>query len=415
MMDLNEKIKAANLEAVKSITEADPYWVDVLPAGKALENFDEHTILHSGPPIEFERMCGLHRRGMINGVLFEGWADNEKDAERLILTGQVKIDSAYNYNTVGSGTGIITASVPLLVVEDKRTGRRAGVFPAEGKFGGGFCGWGVYSEDIAANLRYMRDTLFTSIRAKLGELGGFSLKPLIAQSLNMGDENHSSQSAVDLLFLRKILPLALECDNAKELIRYFTDTGRFFHNFGQASFRCGLISADGIPYAGMVTAAGGNGVEYGIKVAGLPGEWFTAPSPMIEGTYMTEGAKRENQLPWIGDSSVVECAGLGGMMSAASPVVCSWRGQSLEDGIALTRRMRSICIADNPSYRIANLGFENPPAGIDVLKTAETGILPVIDGGMIDRAGGWMGAGCTEIPLACFTAAAKRFREKYGV
>ncbi|MBQ8231413.1 MAG: DUF1116 domain-containing protein [Lachnospiraceae bacterium] len=413
-MTLQEKIERANEEAVKCITDAEPYWVDVLPAGECLENFKENTILHSGPPIAYENMCGLHKRGMINAVLFEGWAKTPQDAEKLILAGKVNIDSAFNYNTVGSGTGIVTKSVPLLVAEDKRTGKRAGVFPAEGKFGGGFCGWGVYSQAIAENLRYMREELFSDIRKILKETGGIALKSIIAKGLEMGDENHSSQTAVDLLFLKAILPYALKCKNYEELILYFVNTGRFFHNFGQAASRCGIISADGIPYSGMVTAAGGNGVEYGIKVAGLGDQWFTAPSPMIEGTYMTPGSKREDQLPWIGDSSIVECAGLGGIVSAASPVVCSFRGDKLEDSIKTTRDMEKISITKNKSYRIPNLDFDNPPAGIDILKVAETGILPVIDGGMINRDGGWMGAGCARIPMECFEKAAKAFWAKYG-
>lgn len=68
--------------------------------------------------------------------------------------------AACDYPTVGSGTGIVTAHVPLLVVEDRESGGCAGVFPGEGRFGGGFCGWGVYSPEIAANLAWMRDELF---------------------------------------------------------------------------------------------------------------------------------------------------------------------------------------------------------------------------------------------------------------
>ena len=73
--------------------------------------------------------------------------------------------AACDYPTVGSGTGIVTAHVPLLVVEDRESGGRAGVFPGEGRFGGGFCGWGVYSPEIAANLAWMRDELFPPLAA----------------------------------------------------------------------------------------------------------------------------------------------------------------------------------------------------------------------------------------------------------
>lgn len=407
--------REANRRAVEMITDAQPYWVGVEAAGTFLKEMGEHTILHSGPPIPYEAMCGLHKRGMQNGALMEGWAADRKEADRLLKRGDIRVDSALNYNTVGSGTGIITPSVPLLIVEDRRTGKRAGVFPAEGKFGGGFCGWGIYSGEIADNLRYLRERIFAPLCRLLEEEGGLELKSLIAESIQMGDENHSSQSAVDLLFLKKILPYGLKAENSEEILCYFLETARFFHNFGQAASRSALLGASGIQGSSMVTVAGGNGVEFGIKVAGLGEEWFTAPSPMIEGRYMAQGSRREDQLAWIGDSSVVECAGLGGILSAASPRVCAYRGDNLEKALETTRQMSLICIGENPSYRIPSLDFAHPPVGIDVLKCVKTRIAPVINGGMINRQGGWMGAGCARIPMECFEKAAKAYEEKYGV
>ncbi len=402
------------MASARAIIDAEPYWVGVSRAIDLLDGFDEKTILHSGPPIEYERMCGLHKRGMVNAVLFEGLAKTEAEAEKLILKGDIKIKSAFDFNAVGSGVGIISASVPLLVSEDRKTGIRAGVFPHESKFGGGFCGWGLYSEQIKENLLYIGNELLAPISERLAECGGVYMKPIIAGGLEMGDENHSSQTAVDALFIREIIPLALKCKNADELLTYFAQTPRFFHNFCQSASRAAILSADGIDGSPVVTAAGGNGVEYGIKVSGLEGEWFTAPSPMICGTYMVEGALRENQLPWIGDSSVVECAGLGGLLSAASPKVCSWRGESYRDGIRTTKQMKKICVAENENYRIPNLDFAHTPVGIDIFKVQNTGILPVIDGGMIDKNGGWIGAGSAEIPMECFAKADEKFRNVYS-
>ena len=332
----------------------DPYWVDVLPAGEFL-SLPDRTILHSGPPIEYGRMCVLHRRGMVNACLFEGWAKKEAEADALLQSGEVRCEAAMDYATVGSGTGIVTAHVPLLIVEDRETGGRAGVFPGEGRFGGGFCGWGVYSPEIAANLAWMRDTLFPPIAAVLRETGGFPMKDLFAEARRMGDELHSSQRAIDALFTRSIVPYALRCPNAADLLSYFAETNRFTHNFGQAASRALLLGLEASGRRGFLTAAGGNGVEYGVKFAGET-TWRTAPSPMIEGPYLVEGAKRENQLPWIGDSSITECRGWGG-------------------------QIRPI----NPAHGCPGSGL-------------------VINGGMIDRNGGWMGAGSTRMPDACFRA-----------
>ena len=215
------QISAAAKRSAEIIAAADPYWIGTSKAIDFLEGFDEYTVLHSGPPIEYERMCPLHQRGMKNAAIFEGLAKTESEAEKLILSGKIKIKSAFDFNTVGSGVGIISASVPLLITEDRKTGMRAGVFPHESKFGGGFCGWGVYSDAIKENLVYIGEKLLKPISELLSDTGGFALKDIVAEGLTMGDENHSSQTAVDALFIRKLIPLALKCKNYDELLLYF--------------------------------------------------------------------------------------------------------------------------------------------------------------------------------------------------
>ncbi len=184
----------------------------------------------------------------------------------MLLRGEIRIESAFDYPTVGSGVGIVSASVPLLICRDQASGRVARAFPNEGRFGGRFCTWGVYSDEIRDNLRWLGDELFRPMSAILSQNGGFYLKDVIGESLTMGDENHSSQAASDALFIRKILPMALECQNAADLLRYFAGSARFFHNFCQSASRASLLSAVGIPNSSMVTAAGGNGVQFGIQV-----------------------------------------------------------------------------------------------------------------------------------------------------
>ena len=330
----------------------NPYWTDVLPAGEFL-GLDDKTVLHAGPPIGFGRMCEAHQRSVANACLFEGWAKTADEARRLLEKGEVKCEAAFDYATNGSGYGIITKSVPLLIVEDRDYGSSAGLFPAEGRFGGGFCGWGVYSDEIAANLRWMRDTLFKELVSVLKDAGGFPMKDLFSEARRMGDELHSCQKAIDALFTRAIVPYALKCSNAADLLGYFAATNRFTHNFGQASSRALTLGLEKSGARGFLTAAGGNGVEYGIKVAGSD-KWYAAPAPMIEGPYLVEGAKRENQLPWMGDSSITECRGWGGRIRSVNPEITG---------------------------------------GI------------VINGGMMDVNGGWMGAGSTRMPEECFRKA----------
>ena len=320
-MDIRERIAQANQQAVACIIDSDPYWVDIRPAGECVEGLEDHMILHSGPPVDYDDMVMLHKRGMVSAMLFEGWAKDEKEAVEIIRSGEIRIDSALNHNTVGAGTGIITKSVAMNVIEDRRNHTTAATFPAEGPFQGGFCGWGLYSPEIAENLRYMREVLFPPLREMLAKEGGIAIKPILAESMQMGDENHTRQTAADLLFDKQVLPRLFEMDLPKEQImrtvKYIVETPRFFHCYGQGASRAAAIAADGTEYSTMVTALAGNGVEFGIKIASLPGQWFTAPAPMMKGRYTSTQYTEKDQLPWLGDSCVVETAGLGGFAAAA--------------------------------------------------------------------------------------------------
>ena len=416
-MNIKQRIQEANQQAVACITDSDPYWVDVQPAGECVQGLEDHMILHSGPPIDYDDMVMLHKRGMVSAMLLEGWARDEQEAVAIIKSGEIKIDSALNHNTVGAGTGIITKSVAMNVVEDRRNHTTAATFPAEGPFQGGFCGWGLYSKEIADNLRYMREELFPPMREMLSKNGGIAIKPILAESLQMGDENHTRQTAADLLFDKLVLPQLFALDLPKEQIMqtlaYIVETPRFFHCYGQGASRAAAIAAEGTEYSTMVTALAGNGVSYGIKIAALPGQWFTADAPMMEGRYTSTRYTRKDQLPWLGDSCVVECAGLGGIAAAASPIVCNLRGMSLQDSIAQTREMENICITHNPNYIIPTLDFGTLPAGIDIRLVLKTGICPAIHGGMFNHEGGLIGAGMARVPMGCFEKAMKAFAAKY--
>lgn len=416
-MGLKEKIEAANEKAVGDVINSNPVWVDILPAGECVDGLEDHMILHSGPPIDYKDMCMLHRRGMVSGILFEGWADSEADAIAMLEAGKIRIESALDHNTVGAGTGIVTKSVAMFVIEDKTTGKRAATFPAEGPFQGGFCGWGLYSKEIAENLRHMREDLFPPLRAALKARGGLPIKPILAEGMQMGDENHTRQTAADLMLIKQIIPVLMRQDFPKEQLLqtmdYVVETPRFFHCCGQGASRSALMSSQQTPYSTMVVGICGNAREFGIKVAGLGDRWFCAPAPMMKGRYTSSKFTEKDQLPWIGDSCVVECAGMGGMAAAASPIVCNLRGMTLREAIALTREMGEICISKNPNFPIPNLDFDFLPVGIDIRKVMKTGIAPEIHGGMFNHDGGLIGAGSARVPMLCFEKALKAFAETY--
>lgn len=420
LLDADRKavIDEANQKAVDFIIHSDPYWVGIGLAGDVIEGLEDKMITHSGPPIAYENMVELHQKGMRHACMIEGWAKTEEEADAMLRSGEVRVVSALDYNTVGAGTGMISKSTPVWIVEDRASGKRTGTFPAEGEFQGGFYGWGNYSEEIVANQKYLKEDVFPYLDAMLKKRGGVSLKPILAQGMQMGDENHSRQDAADMIILKQCVMDIIDMDFPpqvlKNVMHYFSQTLRMFHCLGQGASRGAMLNNVGMEHSTVVTAVCGNGVEFGIKIAALGDQWFTAPSPYLEGRYTSSKYTKDDALPWCGDSCVVECAGLGGMAAAASPIVSLMRGQKMKESVGQTREMEKICVAKNHNFPIPNMDFDFLPVGIDMRLVLKTGISPILHGGNFNKKGGLIGAGTTRVPMECFEKAMRAYEEKYG-
>jgi len=75
----------ANQEALRRILTGEPILIDVVPAAQVIPDLADHVILHAGPPIGWEEMCGP-MRGAVTGIaVFEGWAKDLDDAANKAL------------------------------------------------------------------------------------------------------------------------------------------------------------------------------------------------------------------------------------------------------------------------------------------------------------------------------------------
>src|SRR5512133_3900332 len=63
------RIRQANEEALQRLLSADPIWEDVRPARDVWPEMSGRFLLHAGPPIEWERMCGPRRGAILGAVL----------------------------------------------------------------------------------------------------------------------------------------------------------------------------------------------------------------------------------------------------------------------------------------------------------------------------------------------------------
>ena len=62
-MEIKHKIETANEQGVTRLVQAEPRLVDIAPAGEVIPGLQGRMVLHSGPPITWERMCGAQRGG----------------------------------------------------------------------------------------------------------------------------------------------------------------------------------------------------------------------------------------------------------------------------------------------------------------------------------------------------------------
>ena len=411
-------VEQANGRAFTAYLNSQPVLEGIGTACDDVPGMDERMILHAGPPVAWERMCGPMQGAVTGAILLEGWADDPDSARALAAGGEIIFEPNHHHAGVGPMAGVTSPSMPVWIVRDSEHGHHSYCSLNEGL--GKVLRMGAYDPEVLQRLRWMAGVLAPTLKAALEKRDELSLKPLMAQALHMGDEVHNRNVAASSLLLRALLPALLETgapqSRIAETVRFITGNDHFFLNLSMAACKAMLDAAHGVPGSSMVTAMARNGVEFGIRVSGTGNTWFTTPAPKVQGLFFP-GYSVDDAAPDLGDSAITETAGIGGFAMAASPAIVKFVGGSAADALGATAEMRHITLGTNPAWTLPILDFQGTPAGIDVRKCVDTGIAPVINTGIAHRRAGvgQIGAGVTRAPLACMeqavTALAQRLRE----
>jgi Protein of unknown function (DUF1116) len=413
-VDTKQRIEAANAAAFTRLTSADPVLVDVAPAGEVVEGLRGRMILHAGPPIEWSRMCGAMRGSLIGLVLWEGWARTAGEAERMLTAGDIRLEPNHHHHGVGPMAGTTSPSLPVWVVENRTFGNRAFCRLAEDRQQ-----FGDYSSDALAGLTRWRDVWAPSIRAGLRKRGPVPLKSIIARALQMGDELHNRTNAASSLFNGVMAPAMVEADVAKDhllaTLGYLAGNEFLFLGLSMAAAKSAAEPAEGVENSTVVTAMARNGVEFGIRVSGMPDRWFTAPAPTVDGLLLPGYSAADPGLD-MGDSAITETVGWGGFVLGGATGILALVGGTPDEALAISRRMRQITTGVSPDYRMPILGFAGTSVGIDLRKVVATGIEPVIDTAIAHREAGHpkIGGGLVRAPMACFRDALREFARRTG-
>src|SRR6266702_579156 len=353
------RVDHANQEVVQRMMAARPRLVDVRPAGEAIPGMHKHLLLHAGPPITWERMSGPLRGAITGALLYEELAPDIAAAERLAASGDIAFAPCHHFHAVGPMAGVVSASMPVQVIEEPISGHQAFSTLNEGL--GRVLRYGANSSEVLTKLRWMQQVLGPALARAVRAMGGVETKAMIAQALLMGDECHNRNKAATSLFLREVAPYLVETgtstDETASVLRFIHGNDHFFVNLSMATCKAATLASHGISFSSVVTTLARNGV----------------------------------------------------FAMATAPAIVQFIGGTPADALRYTLEMYDITVAEESQYQLPPLSFRGSPVGIDIRQVVRQQLLPIINTGIAHRLPGigQVGAGLVRPPMECFVAAVR--------
>ena len=264
--------------------------------GKALDlipGMKPNLLLHAGPPIAWNRMCGPMRGAVIGACIYERLASDPGDAEQLAASGGIEFAPCHEHRAVGPMAGIISASMPVFIVSNSAYGNTSYATMNEGL--GKVLRYGAFGGDVITRLRWMEDVLYPALRRALEKIRELDLRAIIAQALHMGDELHNRNRAATSLLYRALAPHIVrtcsEPDVAARVLEFINGNDHFFLNLSMAAGKACLDSARNVPDSSIVVVMARNGTDFGIQLSGTGDRWFTGPAPVPDALFFPASPK----------------------------------------------------------------------------------------------------------------------------
>lgn len=416
---IREKIEAANKEVVEKVVSSRPVLIGFDQAINVIPGMKKNMIIHAGPPVAWENMCGAMKGAVTGALVFEGLAKDIADAERLAASGEIEFSPCHEHSTVGSMAGVTSPSMYVHIVENKTYGNVSYTNLSEQL--SKILRMGANDESVIERLIWMRDVLGPMLKEAMEIAGEIDLRLLLSQALHMGDECHNRNVAGTTLLIQALTPYLVQTSfstkDKVDVFNFVASSDYFSGPTWMALAKNAMDAAHNVEYSSILTTMARNGYEFGIRVSGLEGnQWFTGPAQVVVGPLFA-GFKPEDSGLDIGDSAITETYGIGGFAMSTAPAIVSLVGGTVNDAINYTKKMGEITTTENPNVTIPILNFQGIPTGIDLRKVLETGVLPLIDTAIAHKEPGigMIGAGVVNPPMECFKKAAlalaKRIKE----
>jgi Protein of unknown function (DUF1116) len=365
----------ADRSALQRMHGVDPVWRGMALARDVI-SFGRRTILHAGPPIGRGRLSRPLRNSAVAAVLFEGWADDEAEAERMIDDGEIGFVPAQDRSAMVPLAAVLSPNMAVQVVCDRNDPDNAAYSPING--GSPFSArFGLAGERVLSHLRWINGNL----AATLAIIADHDV-PLLAISdaaIAGGDDCHGKTTKASAFMVEALGP-RLGFDTPER--RFLDASPGFFLTLWMAAAKCIARAGEG-DGSSIVTALGGNGSDFGLQIGGQPGRWFTAAAAPPEGR-LDEGFTASDRLGAIGDSALVDALGFGAMLSCPE------------------NESEALLPCAHPAFRSRPISV-----GLSARRIVESGIMPRIALGILDRTGwhGRIGGGVYRAPVEPFANA----------
>ena len=390
----------ADTKSLNALLAVDPVWVDLAPAQEAF-GLANNMILHAGPPFSGDNICKPVVNSAAMAVLYEGWAKTEEEAENLVFSGEILLCPAQDYGVVVPLASVLTSSMAVHVVADSRNTANRVYAPLNGGSGPALR-LGMAGRPVVEHLKWLNSDLAQYLRTSAKT--GINTIKIADEALARGDDCHGRTIEATKLLVKEITHAA--GTGSKRIQDFFDSSPGFFLNLWMAASKCILTGADEIPDCSVIVALGGNGVDVGLKISGLPDRWFTAPASPPTGS-LDPGRTLEDRLGAIGDSAVVDALGLGAMTMHLAPAQEEALGKFMpESSEALGRKIMSHI---HPEF-----SRSHPRTGLTARQVAQVQSSLAVSLGIIDREGkhGRIGGGISVVPMEIFIRALKALQTK---
>jgi hypothetical protein len=359
-----------------------PVWNRFNTAAEALK-LPQNVLLHAGPSFNDPKQI---TRPILNSAcvaaVFEGIAKDFDQAEAMISAREIILKPAQDHDVVTPLAAVVSASMPLHTVYDAWRGAQQVFTPINGGARPALR-LGLRSQAVLDHIRWLNSRFLDVLENGLAE--GFALLPLAVTGLIGGDDCHGRTPVAGAALVEELIDRTPGGITDPDVLDFMHNSPSLFLNLWMAATKCMMKLAEGIECSSFITAAGGNGREVGIQVAGLPGHWFTVPAKPPVGTFDVD-LPTDRAMGAIGDSAVVDAFGLGAMSG----------GLSKPDNPAALLSS-ALSVSEHPYFQHLNIKL-----GTTARAVVDHGRGHVISLGILDKDGvlGRLGGGLYEMPVS---------------